>query len=177
MSSPIPKVKRTKSNKIKELVEDEDMSLLNDASAQIKPSQTTEETEDAECKSPVVKKRELKVPGAPKSKRKAEKPDDFEQSQDIRSNALGCDSACAEATCAEATCAAPCAAATCASAPKKQRAKKPKVAGYMSSVNNDHVLFKTHKEAYDHWRKQQGQGENNGGIFECDYGKTLEFLK
>ena len=172
MSSPIPKVKRTKANKIKELVEDEDMSLLNDASAQIKPSQTTAETEDAECKSPVVKKRELKVPGAPKSKRKAEKPDDFEQSQVIRSNALGCDSACAEATCAEATCAAPCAAA-----PKKQRAKKPKVAGYMSSVNNDHVLFKTHKEAYDYWRNQQGQGENNGGIYECDYGKTLEFLK
>jgi hypothetical protein len=47
----------------------------------------------------------------------------------------------------------------------------------MSSVNNDHVLFKTHKEAYDYWRNQQGQGENNGGIFECDYGKTLEFLK
>ena len=60
---------------------------------------------------------------------------------------------------------------------KKQRAKKPKVAGYMSSVNNDHVLFKTHKEAYDYWRNQQGQGENNGGIYECDYGKTLEFLK
>ena len=179
MSSPMPKVKRSKATKITELVADSEMDFpiathhdaMHDANDAAHGA--THDAHDAahdatqandKYKSPVPKtKREPKVPGAPKKKRKAEAPPEQEhelqEEHEIhqaepektkRCDAIGCE------------------------APKKQRAKKPRAAGYFSSVDNDHVLFKTHKEAYDYWRSKQGEGENKGGIYECNYNKPLE---
>ncbi len=159
MSSPVPTVKRSKASKIKELVEEaapecikiDDIPMpsqaeMNDA------SQATEE-----YKSPVVKKREPKVPAAPKAKRKAEAQNDNDKEESEieikRSDAVGCEPK-----------------------PKKQRTKKPKVAGFMCCVDNEYTLFKTHKEANDYWRSKEGEGEFKG-VYECDYGKPLDFLK
>jgi hypothetical protein len=151
MSSPVPTVKRSKATKIKELVEDPAVEIKMDDIALASEEAPEEHKSSQDLKSPVAKKKEPKVPGAPKNKRKAEAPPDIEVQ---RCDAVACE----------------------APAPKKQRAKKPKVAGFMSCVDNDHVLFKTHKEAYDYWRGKQGEGDSKGGIFECDFGKSLDFL-
>jgi hypothetical protein len=168
----MPKVKRSKATKITELVSDAEMDFpdathnaTQDATQDAQDATQTNPTTQTndKYKSPVPKKREPKVPGAPKKKRKAEAPP--EQQHELQEEH-------------EIQQAEPetkrCDAIGCEAAPKKPRAKKPKAAGYLSSVDNDHVLFKTHKEAYDYWRSKQGEGENKGGIYECNYNKPLE---